>query len=120
MNKKIGEIIKERLEAENINVTKFATLIERERTNVYNIFKRESIDTDLLKKIGQVLNYDFFQHFIEPNTIEKIKYSNSSKKTKVLIELELTDDEIKNIDLEDKALKVLKIHCDNNLEILNK
>ena len=31
-----------------------------DRTNVYNIFKREGIDTILLQRIGAVLNRNFF------------------------------------------------------------
>ena len=72
MNKIIGQIIKERVEASKINVVEFAKLIGVERTNVYNIYKRDSIDTALLKKIGQVLKYDFFQDLLEPETIKQI------------------------------------------------
>lgn len=31
--------------------------------NIYNIFKRKSIDTELLEKIGEILEYDFFKHY---------------------------------------------------------
>ena len=37
-----------------------AERIPCERTNVYNIFKRESIDLDLLSRISKILNYNFF------------------------------------------------------------
>ena len=60
MDKIIGQLIEERVKSVNMDVTEFAKQIGRERTNVYNIFKRSRIDTGLLKKIGQVLEYDFF------------------------------------------------------------
>ena len=38
-----------------------ATQIPCERTNVYNIFRRKSVDARLLMKISQILEYDFFK-----------------------------------------------------------
>ena len=34
-----------------------------DRTNIYSIFKRESIDSALLAKISKLLNHDFFQYY---------------------------------------------------------
>jgi hypothetical protein len=56
----IGKKIKEELYRQNHSVTLFAKKINRTRNVVYNIFERESIDTELLNKIGKVLNCDFF------------------------------------------------------------
>lgn len=38
-------------------------------TNVHKIFKRESIDTNLLSRISVILEYDFFLHFIHDKSI---------------------------------------------------
>lgn len=107
MKKKIGEIIKERIEASNMEVTSFAKAINKERSNIYDIFKRDSIDTKLLKKIGQVLDYDFFQELLEDSTIEKLKIEQSIKKSKVLVEIELSEDEIMKIGFDEKVFKIL-------------
>ena len=107
MEKKIGQLIEERVKALNMDVTEFAKQINRERTNVYNIFKRGRIDTELLKKIGQVLEYDFFLHFLEPSTIEKIKLTDIIRKSKVFVELPLNEDEIVRLGLEEKVLQVI-------------
>ena len=32
-----------------------------DRTNVYNIFRRQSLDTELLLRISIILEYNFFQ-----------------------------------------------------------
>lgn len=56
----IGKKIKEELYRQNFSVTNFAKRINKTRNVVYNIFGRESMDTDLLNKIGKVLNCDFF------------------------------------------------------------
>lgn len=107
MNKKIGQIIEERVRASKMEITTFAKAINSERSNVYNIFKRDSIDTELLKKIGQVLDYDFFIHFLDNETIEKIKISDSIKKSKILIEIEMSETEIMKIGFEEKILQIL-------------
>jgi hypothetical protein len=107
MEKKIGQLIRERLEASNMEVTAFAKAIDKERSNIYDIFKRDSIDTKLLKKIGQVLNYDFFQELLEDSTIEKLKIDQATRKAKVLVEIEISEDEIMKIGFEEKVFKIL-------------
>ena len=56
----IGKKIKEEMRKQNISVSVFAEKINRSRNVVYDIFGRESIDTDLLNKISKILNCDFF------------------------------------------------------------
>lgn len=56
----VGKKIKEEVYRQGISVSAFAKKISRSRNVVYNIFERESVDTDLLNKIGKVLNCDFF------------------------------------------------------------
>lgn len=41
-------------------VTWFAAQLQCDRTNVYDIFRRQSIDTDLLMRISRILGHDFF------------------------------------------------------------
>jgi transcriptional regulator with XRE-family HTH domain len=56
----IGKKIKEEMYKQRISVSAFSKKISRSRNVVYDIFERESVDTDLLNKIGKVLNCDFF------------------------------------------------------------
>lgn len=56
----IGKLIEEELHRQERSVTWFAKKLYCERTNVYNIFKRQSIDTELLLRISVILNCDFF------------------------------------------------------------
>jgi len=113
--KKIGQIIKERVEASNMEVTAFAKAINKERSNIYDIFKRSSIDTELLKKIGQILNYDFFEDLLEPETKAKLMLKGKATK-KFLIEVELTDEEmnILNSTLENSPLRRYNPVCHNS------
>lgn len=106
MQKIIGQLIEERVKAQKLNVTEFAKLIGTERSNVYDIFKRSSIDTELLKKIGHVLHYDFFQELLEPETVAEIILRHSLT-NRIYVELSLTEDDVKSLGLQDRVVKLL-------------
>lgn len=57
--KPIGMLIKEELERQERSVTWFARKLSCDRTNVYRIFQKQSIDTNLLIRISLILNRDF-------------------------------------------------------------
>ena len=57
----IGQKIKSVFEKQEMTVSEFARLIHCERTNVYTIFHRSSIDVELLVRISKALNYNFFE-----------------------------------------------------------
>ena len=59
----IGKIIEEEFYKQGRSVTWFADKLCCERTNIYNIFKRESIDSALLFKISQILGHNFFAYY---------------------------------------------------------
>lgn len=58
----IGKVILEKLKEQDISKSEFGRKINRSRQNVQDIFKRESIDTNLLAEVSKVLNFDFFQY----------------------------------------------------------
>lgn len=58
----IGNEIERVLRERGISVTQFANAICCHRKNVYDIFKRKSIDIDHLIRISKVLDYDFIQN----------------------------------------------------------
>lgn len=107
MDKKIGQLIKERINLQKMEVTEFARLIGVERSNVYDIFKRESIDTKLLKKIGQVLDYDFFQDLLEEKTIQEIILKSKIEPSVVYIPIKLTEEEINKLGIKERVIKDL-------------
>lgn len=59
----IGEIIRQEMIRQERTPTWLAKKINCERTNIYYIFRQPSINTELLMKISQVLNVDFFKHY---------------------------------------------------------
>ena len=59
----IGNLIKQQLEEQGRSVVWFARKLSYSRTNVYKIFEKPSIDTNLLLRISSILNYDFFKYY---------------------------------------------------------
>lgn len=59
----IGKVIRKHLEEAGMTKSEFARRLETSPQNIYGIFKRRSLDTDLLKNISRILNYDFFQYY---------------------------------------------------------
>ena len=58
--KPIGILIKEELEKQERSITWFARKLSCDRSNIYRLFQKESIDTNLLARISILLGKDFF------------------------------------------------------------
>ncbi len=73
----IGHLIKSVFDASGMTVSELARQIHCERTNVYKIFNRRSIDVELLVKISKILNHNFLAdvmryHGFETKTVNKL------------------------------------------------
>ena len=64
-NVPIGGLIKAKMEEDGRSVKWLRQQIPCKRSNIYNIYKRESINTDLLLDISLTLKTNFFEHFCE-------------------------------------------------------
>lgn len=101
----IGKLIKQRLEEIGINKSELARRINTTPQNIYGIFKRTSIDTDLLRQISHVLEFDFFQYFEQEYLVvqeARPHYKTKSPKNRAKSVAEL------KIEL-DKCLKELEL-----------
>ena len=99
-NVHIGSIIKKKLEEQPISISDFARAICCNRSNVYSIFERKSIDTEQLLLISKVLNYDFIAEYYE-------KEDNSTKK--VLAVIEIAEGKLQDLE-DDLSIKVIHSH----------
>ena len=61
----MGQLIEQELRRQERTVSWFAQHLYCDRTNVYSIFRRESLDSHLLLRISLVLNHNFFAHYVE-------------------------------------------------------
>lgn len=103
MKKSIGEIIREKVKESGMTVVDFADRIGKDRTNIYDMYKRKSFDTEDLQKIGEVLEYDFFEHFLQEGTVERLKMKHRLEGAKILVEIELTDEEREGLQLGERV-----------------
>ena len=108
----IGQRIKEIFEQQpkNHNIKWFSEQLGNERNNIYNIFNRPSIDTELLVRISRVLNHNFFQDMAEDfemEQMEKEMESQSAARRKIYVSLmksigKVLNREIRQVDIEGK------------------
>lgn len=57
----VGSLIKQELKRQERSVAWFANHLACDRTNIYRIISKDSIDTNLLIRISKVLNHNFFE-----------------------------------------------------------
>ena len=55
----IGHIIQSVFEESGMSVSELARRLRCERTNVYSIFKRRTLDVELLAMLSEALNHNF-------------------------------------------------------------
>ena len=97
----IGSMIEQKVKEKGIKISVFAKAIYCNRSNVYSIFRRKSIDTEQLVLISKVLNFDFIKLYFE-NESEPVQLQ---KKYIVVLET----DELKIGELEAyKRVKVIE------------
>ena len=61
----IGSLIKAELERQERTVSWFARKLCCDRSNVYKLFRRSTIDTELLLRVSKILEYNFFELYSE-------------------------------------------------------
>lgn len=72
----IGQLIKEELERQERSVAWFARKLCLDRSNVYRLFQRNTIDTGLLARISIILDRNFFT--VRLSKLQRGKICNSS------------------------------------------
>ncbi len=72
----IGKLIEEELRRQERTVTWLSRKIHCDRRNIYDIFSRTCIDTDLLMRLSIALNTDFFSRF--STTLQQLTTPDSS------------------------------------------
>lgn len=74
----IGNIIKDELHRQGRTITWLSTQVNSTRDNLYKMFRRPWIYTDLLLDISIALNYDFFKLYSEQYGTFKNEDSHNS------------------------------------------
>ena len=87
----IGRMIKGRFDSSGMTKKAFADRIGLSVRHLYTLFERDSVDTGLLQRISDALNYDFFQAFAGyrgPQPLSEVKEPTEHKHS-VQIKLEI-------------------------------
>lgn len=58
-NVHIGQLVKSVFDESGMTVSELARQLRCERTNVYTIFKRRTVDVELLAMLSEILNHNF-------------------------------------------------------------
>ena len=99
----IGKLIEEVFNTRDLSGAAFARAINKTRQNIYPIFKSQSIDSELLCKISEVLNHDFFQYYQNTLTL------TGDGKQRTIAELTAENERlVKDIALRDKHIALLE------------
>jgi transcriptional regulator with XRE-family HTH domain len=69
----IGQLIKEKVTEKRLSQEALGKMINTTKQNVGNIYKRRSIDTQLLLKLCSVLEYDFFDAFYQEEPLKSMR-----------------------------------------------
>lgn len=72
----IGKLIKQRMDEQGKTVVWLARQLSYSRTNVYKIYDKASIDTDVLLRISSILEYDFFSLYSDSLKDDKSNVPN--------------------------------------------
>ncbi|MBX9850207.1 MAG: helix-turn-helix domain-containing protein [Cytophagaceae bacterium] len=64
----VGKLVLNLLKERGMKKSEFGRRINRSRQNVQDIFRRQSLDTELLSEISKALNYNFFQLLSDKQT----------------------------------------------------
>jgi len=66
----IGQLIKEQVKRKHLRVSQLSERLNVSKPNVYKIYLRSSIDTELLEKICVGLDYNFFSVYASRFSLE--------------------------------------------------
>src|ERR1041385_598602 len=84
----IGEKVRARSKELRIGPTELGRLIKTSKQNVFGIFGRKSMDTDLLLKLSKVLEFDFFVYYYSSANSSSVNSPAGyyGKKKKMIVE----------------------------------
>jgi transcriptional regulator with XRE-family HTH domain len=105
----IGEMIKNKVAEKGISDAAFAKSINIQRQNIKKtIFSKNSVDTDLLILISEILDFDFFQYYRK----DDISNTKDYREVKGVLSVEFGTEK------KDQVFRF--VFGENNLEISNK
>jgi len=108
----IGEKIKARAKELRIGPTELADMINTSKQNVYGIYKRKALDSELLKKISLALKFDFFSAYYDKQWQKSFQEGQAfyQTKTAAVLKEELTQLKKDHQELQEKYDMLKKLY----------
>lgn len=83
----LGELVKQKVNEQGLSNAQFAKSLGIARQNIVNtVFLKQSLDTDLLIRICEVLQCNFFDYFYDKEESNKTDYT---KEIKAILTIEM-------------------------------
>ena len=100
---RIGSIIRQKVKESSMTITEFAERINLHRSSIYHLYKKETIDTERLKLISNVLDYDFISEIVLEQEAEQTPPTQT-----VFMTVEIDAETIQKCNLPDEFLLLVK------------
>jgi transcriptional regulator len=81
MSLHIGKEIEQRYRESGIKLSEFAKRLNTSPRNVYAIFERSDIKTDLLLKVSEILKFNFFSLYKKGEAVQEPEVQYESKRS---------------------------------------
>lgn len=59
----IGKLIQKKMEEKELTVVWLSKEVPCSRANIYKLFNKTTIDTEMLFRISHIIGFDFFQYY---------------------------------------------------------
>jgi transcriptional regulator with XRE-family HTH domain len=79
----IGKEIKDVVKLRKLTADELASALNVSKPNIYDIYKRSSVDTGLLERLCKVLDYNFFSRYAIMYSTEKEKEQDKMYKERI-------------------------------------
>jgi len=105
-NINIGQEIEKIVKERGYSKAEYARKLGIKPQSVAYQFERVTIETDMLLKVCRVLEHDFFELY--QGLLKQTNFDIKTKKAKVLVEVELSKDDMVKLKLKDRIINILE------------
>lgn len=98
-NFSIGQEVKKIVKKRGFTVEEMASALNVSKPNIFDIYRRQTIDTGLLERLCKVLNYNFFQYYADKyqTDYDKLLLQSYQSKNELLSQLLQEKEEVYQI-----------------------
>lgn len=102
----IGQLVKSVFDNSGLSVSELARRLHCERTNVYTIFCRSTIDVELLARLSKALNHNFFD--------DAMKLYGIPTAPRIQLNISIPTEDFLSKEIEHLLISLSKYHANSN------